>query len=129
MTCCETALPLHRWPNAASPRALRSVLRNPTAMTVVAAVLILCQVADGVMTAMGLSRFGVGMEGNPALRASMVALGVVPALILAKACAIGIVIWLRLIGDRVAWVGEALAILSLLYVSAALIPWGYMLLA
>lgn len=128
MLCFDT--PLHR---VTSERPFRkaslTALRNPNTMTWVAAVLILCQIADGVMTSIGLNRYGLHLEGNPALRAGMVAVGVVPALALAKSAAIAIIIWLRLLGDRVPWVGEALALLSLIYVSAAIIPWSCIILS
>lgn len=109
-------------------RAIGAALRNPATMTWLAIALVFFQIVDGILTAIGMSRFGIGMEGNPALRAGMGALGVVPTLAIAKTVAISIIIWLRLVGEKVAWVGEALALIALTYLSAAVVPWGIIIL-
>jgi hypothetical protein len=105
-----------------------SLVRHPAVMTAFAAILVLCQVLDGFATGLGMARFGVAMEGNIALREAMRIFGVAPTLIIAKGLAIAIVISLRLLGRQVTWVGETLALLSLAYIGAAIIPWSVILL-
>ncbi len=105
-----------------------SVLRHPSVMTAFAGILVLCQILDGFATGLGMARFGVAMEGNIALREAMRMFGVAPTLIIAKGSAIAIVVSLRLLGRQVLWVGETLALLSLAYIGAAIIPWSVILL-
>jgi hypothetical protein len=50
-------------------------------------------------------------------------IGVIPTLLLAKGAAIGMTIGLRQLGSQVVWVGQALLLLCLVYICAALIPW------
>lgn len=97
--------------------------RRPVVLDSLALLLIVCQVLDGIATAVGLRRYGTGLEGNILLREGMKLCGVVPTLLVAKSAAIAMVIGLRRLGGQVVWVGEALFILSVTYMSAALIPW------
>lgn len=106
--------PLHRFVLA---------FRRPVVLDSLTLLLIVCQVLDGIATAVGLSRFGTGLEGNILLREGMKLCGVVPTLLVAKSAAIAMVIGLRRLRGQVVWVGEALLILSVIYMSAALIPW------
>ena len=78
----------------------------------------LAQALDGGLTYVGVSLLGRDVEGNPLLHWLMGAAGSGPALALAKLCAAGFGIVLHL-----ASVHRAVALLTLLYVSAAVVPW------
>ena len=112
-------------PLSVRPISLRlvGILRMPGVLDNLAFLLIVCQLLDGIATAAGMHRFGISLEGNFLLRETMGLIGVIPTLILAKGAAIGMTIGLRRMGSQVVWVGEALLLLSLVYIGAALIPW------
>jgi len=76
------------------------------------------QALDGALTYVGVSLLGTEVEGNPLLHWLMGATGHVPALALAKLAAAGFGIVLHL-----ASVHRAVALLTLLYVCAAVVPW------
>ncbi len=102
---------------------LVGLLRLPDLVDNLALLLIVCQLLDGMATAAGMHRFGISLEGNFLLRETMKLIGVIPTLLIAKGAAIGMTIGLRQMGSQVVWVGEALLLLCLVYISAALIPW------
>jgi hypothetical protein len=105
------------------PLRIVGVLRLPRIVDHLTLLLIVCQLLDGLATAAGMHRFGVSFEGNFLLRETMRLIGVIPTLFLAKGAAIAMTIGLRRIGSQVAWVGEALLLLCLVYISAAIVPW------
>ena len=74
------------------------------------------------MTYIGVRTFGPTIEGNPLLAWLMASLGEAPALAGAKLAAAGFGIILHL-----ASVHRAVALLTALYVSAALLPWALLL--
>jgi uncharacterized membrane protein len=78
----------------------------------------LTQALDGALTYVGVSMMGHDIEGNPLLRWLMVATGQGAALALAKFSAAGFGIVLHLHS-----VHRAVALLTLLYVTAAVVPW------
>lgn len=76
------------------------------------------QILDGVLTYLGVSLFGVRIEGNPLLARLMMSLGIAPALAAAKGVATGFGAVLHL--GRVHVVVAALA---LAYLVLAIVPW------
>jgi uncharacterized membrane protein len=78
----------------------------------------LAQAMDGGLTYVGVTLLGRDVEGNPLLHWLMGATGHGPALALAKLAAAGFGIILHL-----ASVHRAVALLTLLYLSAAVVPW------
>ena len=78
----------------------------------------LAQALDGALTYVGVSLLGRDVEGNPLLHWLMGAAGQGAALALAKLAAAGFGIVLHL-----ASVHRAVAILTVLYISAAVVPW------
>ena len=86
------------------------------------AAFLLTQILDGVFTYAGVSAFGVAAEGNPLLAWLMTSYGELIALagakILAACCGVALYV---LAVDRL------LAILTLVYIGAALIPWTLVL--
>lgn len=94
---------------------------------IVGAFLSSLQILDGVLTSIGVSRFGVGMEGNPFLRQMMLEFGHIPTLAVLKLFAISIVLGLVLLSRRLTWIPSALGAVSCVYLFAAVIPWTYIL--
>ena len=89
---------------------------------VVIVLFLLAQAADGVMTYVGVTTFGVHLEANPLLASLMDAFGYGTAVTGAKIVASALGISLHLIG-----VHRILAILTGVYFVAALLPWAGLL--
>lgn len=85
---------------------------------VVVVVFLIAQACDGVLTYVGVSIYGIGMEGNPLLAWLMERIGEGPALAAAKGMAGAFGIALHLTA-----VHRVLAALSAFYVAVAIIPW------
>ena len=64
-------------------------VRHANQAPIVLALFILTQVLDGALTYWGVSQFGIGIESNTYLVSLMQAIGTAPALIAAKALAVG----------------------------------------
>ena len=84
---------------------------------------LLTQVLDGILTYVGVSAFGIGAEGNPILAWLMSSYGEALALAGAKvvAACCGVALYMLAV-DRL------LAVLTLVYIAAALVPWALVLL-
>ena len=77
------------------------------------------QIADALLTAFGIQRFGVGAEANPLLALPVVLFGPVAALVVAKSLAVfGAVVLYRLSRHSL------LALLTVVYVFVAIVPWA-----
>lgn len=85
---------------------------------------LLTQVLDGVLTYRGIEHYGLGieLEGNPLMALAMSALGVRVALILAKTLASAFGILLHTHRYH-----RVLAVLTAVYVVAAIAPWMILL--
>jgi hypothetical protein len=83
---------------------------------------LLAQCFDGIFTYVGVMTYGIGIEANPVIASLMTSFGFGPALTGAKvvAGALGICLHLRQIHG-------AVALLSLFYLTAAILPWSYIL--
>jgi hypothetical protein len=81
-------------------------------------VFLLAQASDGVLTYIGVSLYGHGIEGNPLIAWLMTQMGHGPALATAKLTAGGFGIALHLSA-----VHKAVAALAGFYVVVAIIPW------
>ena len=81
-------------------------------------VFLLAQVSDGVLTYIGVSTYGIEIEGNPLIGWLMTVLGEGPGLATAKVTAgvFGIAL-------HIAGVHRAVATLAGFYVVAAIAPW------
>jgi len=86
------------------------------------AAFLLTQVLDGILTYAGVSALGVGAEGNPLLAWLMNSYGELIALAGAKVVAAGCGVALYILA-----VDRLLAILTLVYIAAALVPWTIVL--
>jgi hypothetical protein len=91
---------------------------SPRAGNAVLVAFLLVQVLDGGLTYLGLQTFGPDIEGNPLLAWLMASFGEGPALAGAKVVAGTLAIALHLTALH-----RALALLTLFYVTTAIIPW------
>jgi uncharacterized membrane protein len=79
---------------------------------------LIAQAFDGVLTYVGVSTYGVGIEGNPLIAWLMEAMGEGPALTTAKLTAGGFGIALHLSA-----VHKVVAVLAAFYYAVAILPW------
>ena len=105
-------------------RLVRTVAEHPRFGDAVIVLFLLAQAADGVMTYVGVTTLGVHLEANPLLAALMQAFGQGTAVAAAKVVASGLGISLHLIG-----VHRVLAVLTGVYLVAAILPWAGLLLS
>jgi len=135
MGCAATTRQSSRWGDCsgvriafcATVRALRVSLSTPLtpAQERAAWVLILfaaIQVVDGVMTAAGAAQYGSSIEANPLLAFLFGVVGTASTLVSVKLFAIGCATLLHVLSKH-----RALAILTVVYVVAALVPWTFVL--
>ncbi len=83
---------------------------------------LLSQVLDGAFTYLGISLYGPSIEGNPIVGWLMSRLGQGPTLTAIKVTASTLGITLHLIS-----VHRVVAVLALLYMGAAVLPWAAIL--
>ena len=84
----------------------------------VVALFVAIQIADGVLTLEGVTRFGPGAEANPVLAASILMFGLGAAVLSAKIAAVALAALLSATRAHL-----PLALLTLLYVMGAVVPW------
>ena len=111
---------MFRWPDLCwgrSPSALPSAVSWGEA-TLVFAIFMAAQVADGLLTYWGVTTLGIHVEGNDLLATTMHAIGPARALVSAKllACVCGYILY-RTASYR------PLAIMAGLYIGIAVTPW------
>lgn len=85
------------------------------------------QVCDGFLTAQGIARWGLSAEANPMLRGFMETYGAHQTLFLLKAATILLVVIGTIVAKRVAVIKDLIKFLSCFYLTAAIIPWIYLL--
>ena len=89
--------------------------------------LVILQLMDGLLTAIGVANFGTSAEGNPLLYMLMEQFGYGPALIATKALSIVIIGILCSLASRVSWLIPALKAVVVIYIAAAIVPWSVIL--
>ncbi len=80
------------------------------------------QLADGVLTAEGVARFGLGFESNPVISLLIAAIGAGATLSIAKMVAVAMAVRLHGGGNHL-----TLALLTVFYVFVAVLPWASVL--
>ncbi|MCB0319395.1 MAG: hypothetical protein KDD60_00635 [Bdellovibrionales bacterium] len=116
-----------------APCTLRLVSNKPVVEThdnsiyYLTLTLIALQILDGCLTALGMYHFGLHTEGNPILRALMHQVGYIPALLITKGVAIGIICFLAQHAAKITWLRTALKGVAALYLLAAVLPWSIIL--
>jgi hypothetical protein len=114
----EADAPPYRW---TVPVAAEHVRTGAWFGNIVIIVFLCLQVLDGLFTYMGVSAFGV-KEGNPLIEQYMMSLGVGPGVAAAKLLSGGCACILHLLAFH-----RLLAILTLVYLSMAILPWAWVL--
>ena len=104
------------------PSALFGLPNSQARAIAVLGLFVLVQIADGWLTAFGIERFGMAAEANPVVALSMIFFGPAVALTAAKGVAIGGAVMLYRLSRHM-----LLALLTLLYVFAAIGPWAWAL--
>jgi hypothetical protein len=95
---------------------------SPTRAVWALALFATLQLADAVMTAAGITRFGSVVEANPILQASVGAFGVGATLTIAKTVSVACATLLYLHSRYL-----TLALLTVVCVAAAVVPWAWLL--
>ena len=103
---------------------LRKVAARSRFGDAVIVLFLIAQAADGVMTYVGVTTLGVQLEANPLLASLMTAFGEGAAVAAAKLVAAALGVSLHFIG-----VHRILAVLTGIYLLAALLPWAGVLLS
>lgn len=88
---------------------------------VIVVLFLVAQFLDGMFTYLGIAAFGVS-EGNPLIAHYIHRVGLGPSLAAAKLIAVACAIVLHLLGFH-----RVLALLTLVYLSLAIIPWAVVL--
>lgn len=101
----------------------------PTDIIVLGLILTSLQILDGILTGIGMSQYGTGMEGNLLLRSLMSAIGYIPALVLVKGASIALITLLCQQAPKISWLKPAFYGVIALYVMGAVVPWTYILIA
>jgi len=82
---------------------------------------------DGILTAFGISESEIHLEANPVVAYLMELFGKNSALIITKAIAIAFVIFITRLAKHQKWIKNMIAVLSCVYLFAAIIPWVFVL--
>lgn len=89
--------------------------------------LIILQLLDGILTGLGVSSHGIHLEANPILRTSMMQIGPLWTLLVAKGLAIAIICVLGRLAKSVRWLPPVMMVVAGIYFFAAIIPWTVIL--
>jgi len=90
--------------------------------------LVILQVLDLLFTATGVLRHGMQAEGNLLIRSLMQSWGIFPALIFVKSVAFAVIGALCILSHRISWIERAMQLVAAIYIIAAVIPWGAIIL-
>lgn len=96
-------------------------------MVILASVLAILQIADGILTGVGVYHMGIDMEANPLLRMLMGIFGTVPTLVAAKGFALLVIALLASLSQIVPWITLAFRGMVALYAFVAVLPWSAIL--
>lgn len=92
-------------------------------IAVLATILCLFQIADGILTGVGVANLGTVAEGNMFIRYLMNQIGLIPALVVCKSLAIAVIGLLCALSTSVNWLATAFKIIIGIYLTAAILPW------
>lgn len=106
---------------------MRAYVRSFDEVLLVGLFLAGAQIADALLTLIGVHRFGIAAEGNAILKALMLQFGSVPTLAVSKIIAVLLIIVLTLAAKRIFWIKNAMGVVSIVYLFAAIFPWAYLL--
>lgn len=81
------------------------------------------QIFDGFLTWIGITRYGIGFEGNPFLQRLMLNFGAEPTLVGTKLFAIAAIVFVCIFSRNAKWVKSGLVMTNAIYLILAVIPW------
>ena len=111
------------WARAIARSLARTTLPGSATRGIAAVALFTAvQLADGVLTAEGVARFGLAFESNPVIAMLIAAVGAGFTLSIAKTFAVAMAMRLHGAGCHL-----TLALLTVFYVFVAMLPWASML--
>lgn len=102
----------------------RSISKQALTLGLLLAVL---QVADALLTYIGLTLHGIHLEGNGFLAEMMHAYGLFPALFITKFAALFLILALTLFSHRRKWIRPFIFMLCAVYITLAIVPWVFIL--
>ena len=115
-------------PRLISSSYQRAEVRTPSReVAILGIILCLLQVADGLLTGLGMNAFGIAAEGNYFLRYLMEQLGYIEALVLTKGFAMLVTAVLCMLSANVGWIRHALKAVIGIYLLTAIVPWSLIL--
>ena len=110
---------------------LNNLLLEPTdqanSCLLLTTALVALQAADGILTSMGVSRYGISIEGNPLLRSLMLEFGYITTISCVKIVAVIFVLILGYYARKRPWISGAMGAISCIYFFVAILPWTYIL--
>ncbi len=112
--------------NIAYKQVVLKTTINPQVLNL-AKCLVILQIFDGILTSIGISRFGSDIEGNPFLRNLIENFGHIPVLASIKIIAVFFVFVLAVNSKYVPWISSALRAICYMYFFTAIVPWIYIL--
>jgi len=92
-------------------------------------ILVIVQLADGILTFAGVSTWGADLEGNLFLRELVSTYGAAKALFFVKTAAIAVVIYITFRAHRRRWIRPLIMLIVALYLLLAIVPWAIILLS
>ena len=96
--------------------------KSQTRALALLALFVSVQIADALLTAFGIDRFGVAAEANPMLALPVILFGPAAALTIAKGVAVGGAVVLYRLSRHL-----LLATLTVMYLFVAIVPWAWAL--
>ena len=97
-------------------------------MLILATLMIIIQILDGILTGFGVQLFGIDAEGNNFVRFIMHRFGHIEGLFIIKTMAIFIVAILARLSVKIHWIPNAMKGVIVFYLALAILPWTYILL-
>lgn len=89
--------------------------------------MIVIQLVDGLLTGIGVYKFGIDIEGNTLVKSLMYQIGYLNALVFVKTLSISVVLILMSLSEKVLWIPKAMKATIGIYILFAILPWGFLL--
>ncbi len=105
--------------------ALESTPKPSRQVILLGIALLLIQTLDALYTMVGIEHRGIGIEANGLMHHLMERFDPYQVLLWTKIPAIGVVIVLTLLTDRVVWLAPVMGFVCGVYLGAAIIPWTF----
>jgi hypothetical protein len=108
-------------------KSTNNVISYYSLVKILSLTLICIQILDGIFTNLGIAQYGVGIEGNPLLQSLMLKYDYTLVLASTKIIAILIILGITYSAKYIDWIHYAMFTIIGVYLSAAIVPWTYIL--